>query len=205
MKKVTSTKIYLVVTAVLFVVLGFLFICKPVEGLVSVAWLVGLLLLVSGCFTLFFTLRHQAIMPNSGSTTLMSVLQIMLGIMFLFNRSLTVATLIMMFAMWIVVEGVQLAVLSFDYKKYGHKQWWLMLILGICSVVLGFYALFRPDVTGVTISVLVGIAVIANGIVRLVAFIGINKMQRRVEGVKERIDGFLAEVKDVEYEDVTGK
>ena len=196
MKKVTSTKIYLVVTAVLLIVLGCLFLFRPAEGIVEVAWLAGVLLLVSGCFTLFFSLRSQAIMPNAGSTTLMSVLQIILGLMFLFNRGLTVATLILMFGMWIIVEGIQLAVLSFDYKKYGMKQWWLMLILGICSVVLGFFALLRPDVSSVTISILVGLAIISNGIVRLVAFSGINRVQRRVESVKERIDTFLNEVKE---------
>ncbi|MBR1792064.1 MAG: DUF308 domain-containing protein [Bacteroidales bacterium] len=196
MKKVKKTKIYLAITAVLFIVLGGLFIIKPLEGMISVAWLVGLLMLISGVCTLFFSLRHEAIMPNAGSTTLMSVLQVVLGLMFLFNRGLTVAMLIIVFGLWIVVEGIQLAVLSFEYKKYGMKGWWLMLILGICSVILGVYALFHPLATGATISVLVGVAIIANGISRLVAFSGISKVQKRIEGAKERMDTFLKEYRD---------
>lgn len=205
MKKTTSTKTYLVVTAVLFIALGAFFIIRPIEGMVSVAWLAGLMMLLSGCFSLFFNLRHQAVMPNAGSSTLMSVLQIILGIMFLSNNALTLVTLIVMFAMWILFEGIQLAVLAFDYKRFGFKQWWLMLVLGICSVMLGFYALQRPDATGVTISFMVGIAIISNGIIRLVAFSGINKVERRVEGAKSRLDSFLSSVEDVDYEDVTDK
>ena len=196
MKKVTSTKIYLMVTALLLIVLGGLFLFRPAQGILEVAWLAGVLLLISGCCSLFFSLRSQAIMPNAGSTTLMSILQIILGFMFLVNRSLTVATLILMFSMWIIVEGIQLAVLSFDYKKYGMKQWWLMLILGICSVVLGFFALLHPDISGITISILVGLAIISNGIVRLVAFSGISRVQHRVEDVKERINTYFDEVKE---------
>ena len=194
MKKVTSTKIYLMVTAILLVVLGGLFLFRPAQSIGDIAWLAGLLLIISGSFTLFFSLRSQAIMPNAGSTTLMSVLQFILGIIFLCNRSLGVGTIILLFGMWIIVEGIQLAVLSFDYKKYGLKQWWLMLILGICSVVLGFFALMRPDITSVTISILIGLAIIFNGIVRLVAFSGISRLQRRVEGVKERVSNYLNEV-----------
>ncbi|MBR1785315.1 MAG: DUF308 domain-containing protein [Bacteroidales bacterium] len=196
MKKVKKTKIYLAITAVLFIVLGVLFIVKPMAGIVSVAWMVGLLMLISGVCTLFFSLRHEAIMPNAGSTTLMSVLQVVLGLVFLLNRGITVATIIIMFGMWIAVEGIQLAVLSFEYKRYGMKGWWLMTLLGGCSVVLGVYALLHPVATSATISVLVGIAVIANGISRLVAFSGISKVQKKVEGAKERMDNFLKEYKD---------
>ena len=180
----------------LLVVLGCLIVAKPVEGLSEIAWLAGLLMLVSGLCTLIFSIRGQAVMPNAASTTLMSVLQIILGCMFLFNNALSAMTLIVMFAMWIEVEGIQLAVLSFEYKKFGYRQWWLMLILGICSVVLGFYALLHPAATGVTISLLVGVAIIANGITRLVAFFAINRVQHRVEGAKERIQTFLSESKD---------
>lgn len=193
MKKVTKTKIYLIVTAIMLVALGCLFIAKPVAGMLEIAWLAGLLMLVSGCVTLAFSIRQQAIMPNAASSTLLSILQILLGIMFLCNKGLTAMTLVVMFTMWIVVEGVQLAVLSFDYKKYGFKQWWLMLLLGICSVVLGFYCLFNPIATGATISIMVGIAIISNGITRLVAFFSINKVQNRIKGAQERVEQFLSE------------
>ena len=193
MKKVTKTKIYLIVTAIMLVALGCLFIAKPVAGMLEIAWLAGLLMLVSGCVTLAFSIRQQAIMPNAASSTLLSILQILLGIMFLCNKGLTAMTLVVMFTMWIVVEGVQLAVLSFDYKKYGFKQWWLMLLLGICSVVLGFYCLLNPIATGATISIMVGIAIISNGITRLVAFFSINKLQNRIKGAQERVEQFLSE------------
>lgn len=192
MKKVTATKIYLLITAILLIVMGFLFIFNPGSGMVSVAWFAGLLMLISGFCTLIFSMSRQAVMPNAGSTTLMSVLQIVLGIILLSNRGLAVMTIIVMFGMWIIVEGIQLAILSFDYKKYGLKQWWLMLLLGICSTVLGLYALTHPVATGATISILVGLAIISNGITRMVVFFGINKVQNRIEGVKERVSNYLS-------------
>ena len=207
MKKVTSIKIYLMLTAVLLIVLGFIFICNPIDTIASWAWLMGVVMLVSGVGTLSVSLRMQAVMPNAGSTTLMAVLQIILGIVYLFNQGIAAMTLIVMFAMWITVEGLQLAVMSFDYKRYGNKQWWLMLLMGIASVVLGFVAMLNPTATGATISVLIGLAIIFNGLVRLVAFSGIKKVQHRVSGVKKRISTFLAEAdaEDVDAEDVTEK
>ena len=207
MKKVTSIKIYLMLTAVLLIVLGFIFICNPIDTIASWAWLMGVVMLLSGVGTLCVSLRRQADIPNAGSTTLMAVLQIILGIVYLFNQGIAAMTLIVMFAMWITVEGLQLAVMSFDYKRYGNKQWWLMLLMGIASVVLGFVAMLNPTATGATISVLIGLAIIFNGLVRLVAFSGIKKVQHRVSGVKKRISTFLAEAdaEDVDAEDVTEK
>ena len=60
-----------------------------------------------------------------------------------------------------------------------------MLLLGLCSIVLGFLALRNPEKTGIFLGVLLGIGILANGIVRIVAFFGLKRIENRLRDLKE--------------------
>jgi uncharacterized membrane protein HdeD (DUF308 family) len=177
--------IYLIVTAVLLIALGVVCIFNPGAGFVSAAWLMGLFILASGISSLIFGLRAQAFLPNAGSTTLLAIFQIIVGLMLATNILASQIALIAVFAMWVMFEGVSLAVLSIDYKKGGYDRWWVMLLLGVCSILLGFLAIRKPESTGAFLGILLGLGILANGIVRIVAFFGLKRIESRLRDLKE--------------------
>ena len=182
MKKVN---IYLLITSLLLIVLGVVCILNPVEIFNTMAWLVGLLILLTGVTSLFFGLRAQRYLPNAGSTTLLAVFQIIVGLMMLGNSILSSIVIIAVFAIWVMFEGLSLSVLSFDYKRSGYERWWIMFLLGLCSVILGFLALRNPETIEAVMGILLGIGIFANGIERIVAFSGLNRIQNLVRDLKE--------------------
>ena len=177
--------IYLIITALLLIVLGVVCIFNPGASFASAAWLMGLVILVSGVSSLIFGLRAQAFLPNAGSTTLLAVFQIIVGLMLASNILVSEVALIVVFSMWVIFEGVSLSVLSIDYRKGGYDRWWLMLILGVCSIVLGFLALREPETTGAFLGVLIGLGILAHGIIRIVAFFGLRRINKRLRDLKE--------------------
>lgn len=177
--------IYLIVTAVLLIALGIVCIFNPGASFVSAAWLMGLFILASGISSLIFGLRAQAFLPNAGSTTLLAVFQIIIGLMLAANLLASEIALIAVFAMWVMFEGVSLSVLSIDYKKGGYDRWWLMLLLGVCSIILGFLALREPEYTGTFLGILLGLGILANGIVRIVAFFGLKRIEKCLRDIHE--------------------
>ena len=194
MKK--STKIMLVVTGILLIVLGVVCICNPAETLFSMAWLIGILTLLSGISKLVFGLRTQNFLPNSGTRILTGVIDVMFGIFFLANSLFVAASLPLIFAIWLIVEGVILVVQSFDYKKAEYQGWWGMLLMGIVVVVLGFFAMKNLDMAGKTLSILFGCAVTLLGVAYLVAFFGINKFQKKVKQAKEAFHEAIEEYRN---------
>ncbi len=182
MKKVN---IYLIVTAVLLILLGVVCIFNPGAGFASAAWLMGLLILCSGISSLIFGLRAQAFLPNAGSTTLLALFQIVVGLMLATNILASQVALIAVFAMWVMFEGISLAVLSIDYKKGGYDRWWLMTLLGVCSILLGFLALRKPESTGAFLGILLGLGILANGIVRIIAFFALRRISNTLRDLKE--------------------
>lgn len=182
MKKVN---IYLILTALLLIVLGVVCIFNPGEAFVAASWLVGLLILLTGIFGLLFGLRAQRFLPNAGSTTLLAVFQIIVGLLFLCNGLVAAESLIIVFVMWVIFEGISLAVLSFDYKKSGYDGWWIMLLLGILSLGLGIIALHNPAGVGIFLSVLLGLGILANGVTRIIAVFALKRIQNRLRDIQE--------------------
>lgn len=177
--------IYLILTALLLIALGVVCIVNPGEAFVAISWLVGLLILLTGIFGLFFGLRAQRFLPNAGSTTLLAVFQIIVGLLFICNGLVAAESLLIVFVMWVIFEGVSLAVLSFDYKRSGYNGWWIMLLLGILSLVFGVIALHNPKGVGTFMGVLLGIGILANGIDRIVAVFALKRIQNRVRDIRE--------------------
>ena len=180
----TGHKIWLVISGILLIVLGVVCIAKPANTLFATAWLIGCFTLLSGISKMIFTFRTQRFLPNSGSRMLSALLQIFIGCFFLFNILATTASLPFVFAFWIMMEGIILAVQSFDYKKVGFGSWWLILLLGIAGAVLGFLGMRNPETSAKTLSTLIGLGIIADGIAYIVGFVGIKRFEKFVEGIK---------------------
>ena len=180
-----GTKILLACAGLLLVALGIYCICRPTQTLFASAWLIGLFTLLSGIATLIFTFKTQMFLPNSGTRMLSGLLQIIIGIVFLSNKLLLTVSLPVVFAIWVIIEGVTLAIESFDFKKVGFRGWWCILILGIAAAVLGVSGLRNPADAGRVLSTLIGIGIAATGISYLVALAGISLFQSHVKKLFE--------------------
>ncbi len=186
-----STKIWLVIAGVLLVALGVLCLCQPTETLFATAWMIGCFTLISGISKMVFTFRTQKFLPNSGSRMLSALLLIILGIIFLANNLFVTISLPIIFAMWVLIEGVIVVVNSFDYKKYGFQYWWVILLLGLAGAVLGVLGLRNPDVTAVTLSTFIGIGIILIGVGYIVAVWGVNKFEKQVKHQVDQISNAI--------------
>ena len=176
----TSTKIWMALAGILLIVLGVVCLCNPTETLFSLAWLIGILTLLTGISKLVFSIRTRGMLPNNGMRVLSGLLLIMLGVVFLGHKVFLTISLPILFAMWIFIEGIVIAVQSFDYKKVGFPSWWLILLFGIAGAVLGVFSLRNPDVTAKMLALLIGIGIIVLGIAHLVALCGVNKLEKAV-------------------------
>ena len=176
-----SSKIWLGISGVLLVALGIMCICEPAATLFATAWTIGCFTLMAGIFKLIFTFKTQKFLPNSASRVLSAIFEIIIGIIFLCNNLFVAATLPVIFVIWVLVESIFVAIHSFDYKKFGFPYWWALLLFGIVGVVLGVFGLRDPDVSAVTLSTLIGTAILLIGAGYLVALFGINRFEKSLQ------------------------
>ena len=183
----SSTKIWLAITGILLVALGIVCICHPAGTLFATAWTIGCFTLFAGISKLVFTCKTQAFLPNSGTRMLSSILEILVGIIFLGNNLFLAVSLPVIFVMWILIEGILIAVQSFDYKQAGFSNWWCILILGIVAAILGVLGLKNPDTSAKALSTLIGLAIIMDGLAHLIALRGIGKFEKKVDQVRKAL------------------
>lgn len=183
MKK--GSKFLLVMAGLLLIALGVVCMIRPAETLFASAWMIGIFTMLSGLFTLMFTFRTQHFLPNSGTRMLSGLLQMFLGLFFLSNNFALTSALPIVFAIWVIIEGITLFIESFDFKKFGFGFWWCIMLLGLAAAVLGFFGLRNPVAAGKTLSVLIGLGILVNGVCYLVALSGLDKLMTRVKEITE--------------------
>ena len=183
-----STKVWLAIIGILLIALGVYCLCKPASTLFSTAILIGILTLVTGIAKIVFTFKTQAFMPNSGTRMLSGLFLVILGIIFLVQKVFLTISLPVVFTLWVLVEGVIIAVQSFDYKKSGFKYWWVIFVLGIVGAISGVLGLRDPNVSAITLSILIGIGIIILGAAHLVALCGVKQIENQVDTIRRAIN-----------------
>lgn len=185
-----STKICMGITGAMLVALGIICILNPGATILSASIVMGILICVSGISTIATWSRMRAFMP-SGSLLLSGILEVILGIIFLYNNVIVAAALPFVFACWMLIEGIILSIRSFDFKQINFTYWWVILLIGIFSAVIGFISLRYPfDVAAPVFSYLIGAGIILLGAAEIAVLVEINKIEkctyRWINGAEEQ-------------------
>lgn len=174
-----STKIYMGITGVALIGLGIVCLCYPGATVLSISWLIGLLTLISGVSTIFLWAGARSSRSQGGAILLSGILEVIFGLIFINHNLVLASVLPIVFAIWLLVEGISISIRSADYKAVGFRFWWVLCILGIGAAVLGFLCLREPlMVGGTTISIIAGISIILLGTIDLLALFGIKKFEK---------------------------
>ncbi len=200
MKK--STKIWMCLAGVALVVLGVLCIMYPGDTILTLAWALGLMLIISGCSTFGAWATLRAINPYSGLTFLTALLQVILGIVLVINPAPLAIALPFIFAFWVLYEGIGLLVDSFNYKRLGWSKWWVLCLISVLVICAGCYGLFGdPIASAKTLAWLVGIGIILDGVGNWIEVAAVNRVEKRLHKIADNIKKAI-EIEDVEAEEV---
>lgn len=177
----TSTKILMCLAGVALGALGVLCIMYPGDTILSLAWVFGLMLIVSGCSTFGAWATFRAINPFSGLTFLAALMQVILGIVLIANPAPLAFALPFVFAFWVLYEGIGLMVDSFNYKRFGWSKWWVLCLISVLVICAGCYGLFCDPVASANVLAwLVGIGIILDGIGNWVKVAAVNRVEKRM-------------------------
>ncbi len=193
-----STKILMILAGVATVVIGIFCLLNPVETILSMAWMVGLMLIVGGGMQMVAWTRLRRYLPQSGLMFLSAMLKILLGSIFLFNPAPLALGLPFIFALWVLTEGVQIAVGSSDFKRAGFKYWYVILIVGIIASLLGCYGLYNIEASAKVLSTLVSLGIIFSGVGYFVRVWATKKAEARLGRIREKMDSIDAEYVEAE-------
>lgn len=160
---------YLIV-GIMFIIVSLIAFRDPASSLIAIVMVFGVAAIVKGLFELFYRYKLKEFTGNKATSLIViGVLDIIVGILLLFNLGVSVSMLPYFFAVWFIVDSIGDISLASVYKAVSPAYYWFMVIINILGVILGIMLLFNPLTSALTLAYLVGFYFMMTGIMYIVA------------------------------------
>ena len=174
-----ATKIFLAVTGVLLAAAGILCLANPLGAVSTIAWLIGLVLLVSGIGTAIYYFMFGSFLVFAFPLLLNAIGHILFGVI-LQHPDGTSRVLIVLYGMLLILVGLAAAAVAFVARNFVQNKavFTGILVVGLVAIVLGIVALTSDAAGAFLVAIPVGLALVLMGVGYIaldVAFIRMDK------------------------------
>ncbi len=167
---------------IFLIILGFFFFNNPMETLAAVSLWIGLLTLAAGIMGIIGHFMIEKEERESG-VFWWSLITLLFGILLVTRLGLTMKTITVLFGIWMLITGWWLTSTGWESRQNGANGW-LMLIVGVLSIIAGIAVIFNLGVGAIWISTLLGLQALMAGI----GLVVLSLVKRNVvKKIKDRI------------------
>ena len=158
------------ILGILFVIFGCVSMYHVDTTLRFVSILFGIGAILKGVYEIWLRQNVDNLLNHKSVWLLiMAILDIILGIIFLFFHAVGALTIAYIFPFWFIVDSIgQLQVASF-YRQFRKGYYWLLVILNVICIIVGIILLFNPMLSALTLVWLIATFLILIGILAIVA------------------------------------
>ncbi|OJG93976.1 hypothetical protein RV17_GL000865 [Enterococcus thailandicus] len=154
---------------VLFVIVSLLSFQDPVGNLVAIVMVFAVFAFLKGIFEIIGRNRLKELTGYKAKMPLVvGIIDILIGIFFLFNVNAGVMALPFVFAVWFIIDSIFALFVTDLAKNISTGYYWFTVIINILGIFLGIVLLFNPISSALTLSFLVGFYFMMFGITHIV-------------------------------------
>ena len=150
---------------ILLIILSIYIFNNPVQVLAGISLWFGLLVLVAGLLGIIGWLSADKDQRESMSL-FWSILTAAFGLLMLMNLFATMKTLTVIFGLWMLLTGLLLLQSGWALKNK-NSLGWVMVAVGVLSIVAAIMMVFHIGTGAVGISALLGLQVLLTGIAQI--------------------------------------
>ena len=168
-----------VIIGILLIIAGFSCMCTPFATFLSAGYFVGIMMFAYGIGGIIKAFQKRSTVFD----TIMSILAFIVGIVAMVRPGTTLvfdAMILYMVAFWFLMRGIFAIAVAIQMKD-ASSTWWLGIIIGILSVILGLYSFAHPAVTALTTGILIGFYFVESGVDLILATFMIGKAKDMVK------------------------
>ena len=170
MRSVAPMKIakigYIIISLVLCT-LGIMLIADPDISINTIGLACGIILIIFGGVKLVGYFSRDLFRLAFQYDLIFGVLIIALGTIILVNPGSMMNFLCIALGLSILADGLLKIRISIDSKRFGIREWWLILALAIPACLLGGVLMFRPGQGAEILCILLGATLLVEGILNI--------------------------------------
>lgn len=157
------------VLGILFVLTALVSFQDPAGNLIAIVMIFAIFAIFKGIFELFARNKMKELTGYKAyGPIILGVIDIIIGIYFLFNLNIGVAALPFVFAIWFILDSI-FGLFTLDLaKSVSTGYFWFTLIVNVLGIILGIMLLMNPLSSALTLSFLVGFYFMLFGITHIV-------------------------------------
>ena len=185
----TKLKWEKLVTAIVAIVLGIVFVADPNGSGDAVCKVAGVAMIVLAAAMLIRYFTSAQLFPEN---LIFSAVLLLLGIFFIAKSGVVMTVLGLFFGIFLVIDGASKIRDGIDAAKAKMQGWWIWFILALLTIVLGVLVMF-----GESVMTLLGVSLIVDGVSDIVTTLWLSAGVRKVKKEIEKDEKDLGEMDEV--------
>lgn len=185
----TKLKWEKLVTAIVAIVLGIVFVADPNGSGDAVCKVAGVAMIVLAAAMLIRYFTSKQLFPEN---LIFSAVLLLLGIFFIAKSGVVMTVLGLFFGIFLVIDGASKIRDGIDAAKAKIQGCWIWFILALLTIVLGVLVMF-----GESVMTLLGISLIVDGVSDIVTTLWLSAGVRKVKKEIEKDEKDLGEMDEV--------
>lgn len=121
---------------------------------------------------------------------LRGVIAVLFGVMLLVSPGISLASLVFLFGIFALADGIGNVVTAFGGRKE-EDHWWVLLLAGLVGIGVGILTFISPGITALALLFYIAVWAIVTGVLQIVAAI---RLRKEIEGEFWMVLGGLASV-----------
>ena len=150
--------------SLIILVLSVWVMVKPVEAFAGLVLLFAWSIMVSGWLNVIFAIQNRKSLDSWLWFLFLGILEIVLSIGLFLQPHITALALIVYVGFWLIFKAVMNITYSVEIKKIGFKDWWIVLLGGILTLIFAFLMIINPVFGALTVTYLTGISLMLAGL-----------------------------------------
>lgn len=178
LKKIRNTT---VVSTLLFVVLGVVMLVWPDSSALAICYVLGTMALLCGLIEIVcYFVRTENRFFATGLVS--GILSALLGLYILWMPHVILVFLYLLLGILLLVFGCSKVADALTVRRFALTGWWIPLLLGAITIILGALVLCNPFSAAATLMVAIGIGLIVEGVLDIFNILNISKQLKKALG-----------------------
>ena len=171
-------KIGYILISVVLCLFGVSLIFDPDISIAAFGMVTGVSLIVFGAIRIVGYLSRDLYRLAFQYDLAFGILMIALGIMVILEPNTVIDTVCVAIGIAFLADSLLKIQIAIDAKSFGIPLWWLVLSVALLTVVIGGLLVFRPAESAHALLILLGAALLADGILNLITVLSTVKIIR---------------------------
>jgi uncharacterized membrane protein HdeD (DUF308 family) len=137
-------KIMSLLISVILVFFSIFMILKPGVSVIALIVSLGVIVLLDGIIHIISYLRIKKEFKSFNIELIRGIMNFIIGLIIIINPSIFTNFLPIIIGVWIVIQSIVKLQFAFNMKKAEDKNWLIILLFAIITLIIGLVVIFYP-------------------------------------------------------------